>query len=203
MNISINVMALLLEVEDPSWLGLPFQPQELWPHILPADREVIICTLRPVFQRMLQLKWAVGSQPFWCSAWLQAKDPVSWWQLLCGFLTGSPSYHLTEIPTSSAPKRYSSKWPMPYTTETACFLGKRWANRLGPEILGNIPPFLFWAKIPLIKTAFLLWVSLWSSWVNQTEFWLPHCTFTEYIKAGHFMERLKKKKKKLSCLRDF
>lgn len=48
-------MALLLEVEIPSWLGLPFSSKNYDPTFSQLTGGQPICTLRPVFQRMLQL----------------------------------------------------------------------------------------------------------------------------------------------------
>ena len=145
---------------------------------------------------MLRLKWPVGvvNLLVFCDDCKLAT--VSWWQLLCGFLTGSPSCSSHRNPHfPRAPKTLFIKVTYALTYHRDRLLS--WwemANRLGPQISGkNIPPFLFWAKWPLIKVAFSFFGFSWSS--RQSEHCLPTgYLYREYIKAAHFMEKLKLKK---------
>ena len=123
---------------------------------------------------MLRLKWPVGvvNLLVFCDDCKLAT--VSWWQLLCGFLTGSPSCSSHRNPHfPRAPKALFIKVTYALTYHRDRLLS--WwemANRLGPQISGkNIPPFLFWAKWPLIKVAFSFFGFSWSS--RQSDRALP------------------------------
>ena len=72
------------------------------------------------------------------------------------------------------------------------------ANRLGPQISGeNIPPFLFWAKWLLIKTALFFFGFSWSSWQSDRALpahWVP---LQRIHKSWPFYGKVKKKKAEL------
>lgn len=139
MNISINVMALLLEVEIPSWLRLHLKLQELWPHILQPTVGQPVCALRPILQRRLQLKWPVGVVNL-LVFFDDCKPATADGNFSVGFSQDHHPTLLTEIPTSPGPQRpHSSKWPMLLLIiETDCFLGKRWPTAWVLKSLGKI-----------------------------------------------------------------
>lgn len=154
---------------------------------------------------MLRLKWPVGvvNLLVFCDDCKLAT--VSWWQLLCGFLTGSPSYSSHRNPHfPRAPKTLFIKvsYALIYHRDRLLSWWEM-ANRLGPQISGkNIPPFLFWAKWLLIKVAFFFFGFSWSS--RQSDRALPaHWVPLQRIhKSCPFYGKIKIKKM-LSCLRDF
>lgn len=78
------------------------------------------------------------------------------------------------------------------------------ANCLGPQISGeNIPPFLFWAKWLLIKTALFFFGFSWSSWQSDRALpahWVP---LQRIHKSWPFYGKVKKKKKKAELLEGF
>lgn len=64
-------MALFLEVQIPFWLGLHFQLQALWPHLLPADtRSACLHTEGPILSRCCDWR-------FRCSVMVVSQHPLA------------------------------------------------------------------------------------------------------------------------------